>query len=214
MNCDLLKMSKDEQEILKIQYEKLIKARNFHYEHFNKWLMSFYVIIGALFVALYKIHTEPPIHVHMELCVAIVGYIVSVATLLSGKGYYYWETNWILLVHKFEKTYLKEENDIFKSRVYSVMADKNANNSICNPIMGANISTSKVALAITWFITVLWGMIAIYFVIKMLYVDCLHSMCCRVIVSVLASIVSTQILLYIGGILFPSDLHNLDELKQ
>ena len=34
----------------KYQYEKLIAARNYHYDNLNKWLMSFYVIIGALFM--------------------------------------------------------------------------------------------------------------------------------------------------------------------
>ena len=30
------------------QYQRLIDARNFHYENFNKWSLYFYAIIAAL----------------------------------------------------------------------------------------------------------------------------------------------------------------------
>lgn len=145
------------------QYERLINARNFHYENLNKWLMSFYVIIGALFLALYTLHGNGNHHV-MELCVAIVGYMVSIAALLSGKGYYYWETNWIMLVHHFEKIHFAKKEE----RIYSIFANSNANNSVCSPLIGANVSTSKVMLTLTACIAVLWGTISTYMAIQLL----------------------------------------------
>lgn len=191
------------------QYKRLIDARNFHYENLNKWLLTFYAIIGALFVALWTLHKEAALHQYMELCIAIVGYVVSVGAILSIKGYYYWETNWIMLVHHFEKVNIENKED----RVYSVFANKSINNSACCPISGANISTSKVALAITWFISQVWGMIVIYFFLDMMKCDCLKEACCQLIVAILASIILTQMLIVIGVNLLASDLSNLDDLK-
>ena len=206
------------------QYERLIAARNFHYDNLNKWLMSFYAITAALFVALYKLHGDS-VHQLMELGVAIVGYMVSIAALLSGKGYYYWETNWIMLVHNFEKKYLvdvekynankekylKEAKDDY--RVYSIFANFGTNNNILMPTAGANISTTKVALVITWFISMLWGMIVAYLSIEQFNCVCINVQCCKVIVAGLISFFVTQVFIYIGGMRCPSNLQNLDNLK-
>ncbi len=146
------------------QYQLLINARNLHYDNLNKWLMSFYVIIGALFVAMQAIHIGDHPHRYFELGIAIAGYIVSIAAFLSCKGYYYWETNWIMLVHDYEERKIARLED----RTYGVFGNMEANKSLWNPIMGANVSTTKVALAMTSIITVLWGAIIIYFSINLL----------------------------------------------
>ena len=36
------------------QYELIIKARNFHYQEFNKWSRYFGLVVSALFVAYYR----------------------------------------------------------------------------------------------------------------------------------------------------------------
>lgn len=211
------------------QYERLIAARNYHYDNLNKWLMSFYVIIGALFVALYSLHKGNG-HQLMELCVAIVGYIVSIAAILSGKGYYYWETNWIMLIHKFEKTYLldrrkyeadketylRDAEDDY--RVYSVFADKNANNDIHKLTTGANISTSKVALAITWLITILWGALVIFFGVYLLLHNCkcIDALLAKLLVGCVSVVVAygmTQGLLRKANEHFYSNLEEIDDLE-
>ena len=187
------------------QYQRLIEARNFHYNNLNKWLMTFYVILGALFVAFYTVKG-----LENQVIVAIVGYIVSIAALLSGKGYYYWETNWIMLVHDFERRHIESQED----RVYSVFANMSANNSICCPTKGANISTSKVALAITAFISWLWGAIMIYFLLKWASCPCLEK--CKLLKILLAGLGSyplTQGLVWLGGKLFPSEMKPLDDLQ-
>ena len=62
------------------QFQRLLAARNFHYDNLNKWLMTFYVIIGALFVAFYSVDEN-----EYRFIVAIVGYLVSLSAFLSGK---------------------------------------------------------------------------------------------------------------------------------
>lgn len=191
------------------QYQRLIDARNFHYENLNKWLMSFYVIIGALFLALYTLHGNGNHHV-MELCVAIVGYMVSIAALLSGKGYYYWETNWIMLVHHFEKIHFAKKEE----RIYSIFANSNANNSVCSPLIGANVSTSKVMLTLTACIAVLWGTISTYMAIQLLpklgielppsFFSLLLAFC--------ISCVLTPIISIMGVKCFGSNFENIDDL--
>ena len=140
------------------QYDRLIKARNYHYDNLNKWLMTFYAIIGALFIAFYKLYPHG-----IAILIAILGYVISIGTLFSIKGYFYWEVNWIMLVHHFEKVNYKKKDD----RVYSVFANIKTNNSLC-PTDGSNISTTKVALAITAFIAIIWGMISFYYGINLL----------------------------------------------
>ncbi len=202
------------EELRDKQYERLIKARNFHYENLNRWLMTFYVILGALFVAFYTIHTKEAT-LKVEIIVALVGYIVSIAAYLSGKGYYYWETNWIMLVHHFEKTYFKEIIEEYGDdmRVYSVFANKNVNENISSIKEGANISTSKVALAVTAFIAWLWGTIVIYMGINLLpapYSE--YDVWIKIIFSLPLSIVLTQCLVRLGGVAFPSYMKSLDDL--
>ena len=65
------------------QYQRLIDARNFHYENFNKWSLYFYAIIAALFVGYYQIENN----IVLSSVIALVGYVVSICCYLSGKGY-------------------------------------------------------------------------------------------------------------------------------
>lgn len=186
------------------QYEWLIAARNFHYENLNRWLITFYAIIGALFVALYHIHGS---HHLMELCVAIVGYVVSIAALLSGKGYYYWETNWIMLIHQYEQIEIDRNVD----KVYSIFANKEANNQAYNPFAGANISTTKVTLAITTFIAVLWGVIVFYF--SVFPNGTKEDFAIHITISVIVSAIVTFVAMLLGALFFPSNLDNIADLE-
>ncbi len=202
----------DQEEILQKQYDRLIGARNFHYNNLNKWLITFYAIIGALFVALQALHCGEQPHRYLELCVAVVGYIASIAAWLSGKGYYYWETNWIMLIQNFEKRYLVGLND--DCRVYSVFANCKVNNDINSLTKGANISTSKVALVITAFIAYLWGMIAVYLLINLIPQSVWEpEMCCKIVIPCMASFALTQLLLCSCAQWLKSDMNFLDDLK-
>ena len=198
-------MTDDEQK----QYDRLIAARNYHYDNLNKWMMTFYVIIGALFVAFQAIHCGEYLHRHLELGVAIAGYMVSVAAVLSGKGYYYWETNWIRLVQEYENNHVQVKTE----RVYSVFANMSANNFLSNPTKGANVSTSKVSLAMTFIVAVLWGTIVIYMGTNLLG---WFKGDCKLIVVLIELIISAIItwgLMVCGTKLLPSKLDNLDDLK-
>ena len=101
------------------QYQRLIDARNFHYENFNKWSLYFYAIIAALFMGYYHVGGN----IVLSSVIALVGYVVSICCYLSGKGYYYWEINWIRLLHNYEKEVLKETKDHEEMRVYSRFYD-------------------------------------------------------------------------------------------
>lgn len=193
----------EQEEIMQKQYDRLIAARNYHYDNLNKWLMSFYVIIGALFVAFYKLYPKD-----IAIVIAILGYLVSLAALLSGKGYSYWETNWILLLQGLERKVIIRQNE----RVYSVMADKEANNDAMNPISGANVSTTKVALLITSIITVSWGVIAICMGIDMLgWLE--RMLFVKIGIGLVISAIVSWLLMWAGSKRLHSDIDNLGDLK-
>lgn len=199
----------DQEEKIQKQYDRLINARNFHYENLNKWLMTFYVIIGALFVALQAIHCGEHPHRHLELGIALVGYMVSIASVLSGKGYYYWETNWIRLVQEYEEKHIQIKTE----RVYSVFANMSNNNSLSNPVNGANVSTSKVALAMTFIVATLWGAIVLYFGTGLLGCFDGYNKLLVVLVEVILSALLTWSIIIRGIKLLPSNLDNLDDLN-
>ncbi len=141
------------------KYKILIAARNFHYENFNKWMTYFYVAIGALFIgytsiSVSKENIENNTFLLNLLC--ILGFICSVLWLLSAKGYYYWNINFITLVNHYEKEILKFPQD---ERVYFVFANKGTENQYFLPHRGANISTSKVAIFFAFLISCFWGIL-------------------------------------------------------
>lgn len=190
----------------KYQYEKLIAARNYHYDNLNKWLMSFYVIIGALFVAFYKLYSENPNN-KFVMIIAILGYIVSLGALLSGKGYYYWEYKWIERLYRFEKLVLKYNHD--DKQVYSALSNKKKHDNPYSPTDGANISTTQIALFVTSCITVTWGFITIMFGFFEMQFDIVS-----VLISMGASIVASYVFMLIGAVCFPSHLDGLDDLEE
>lgn len=192
-------------EKMQKQYDRLIAARNYHYDNLNKWLMTFYVIIGALLVAFYNLYPH-----NIAMLIAILGYIISIGAFLSIKGYFYWEVNWIMLIHHFEKVHFKSKDE----RVYSVFANKGTNNSL-DPIKGANVSTTKVALVMTTLIIVVWGIIIVFMGIN--YLPKLHVEITpkpvNIILSVIGSCVMTVVLLPLGCLTLRSNLDNLDDME-
>lgn len=139
------------------RYKLLIGARNFHYDNFNKWISYFYIAIGALFVGFCSLKTSNnPSSFELEIkMILFLGYIISLLWFLSCKGYYFWNINFITLVNNCEKD-LKPDP---KERVYFVFANKKTQNNYFNPISGANISTSKVAILFSFIITISWGIL-------------------------------------------------------
>jgi len=137
------------------KYRILINARNFHYENFSKWLTYFYIAIGALFVGYCSIVASEE-NKSLEYLLIILGFILSLLWYWSAKGYYFWNINFINLVNYYERDILKFEKS---ERVYSFFANKKTQNNYFNPISGANISTSKVAILFAFVITVAWAFI-------------------------------------------------------
>ena len=177
-------------EKMQKQYDRLIAARNYHYDNLNKWLMSFYLIIGALFVAFYSVKGE------YQIIVAIVGYVVSLSAWLSIKGYSYWENMWIEKLHRFEKNILKFTDEML---VYSNdNVDTDVHDNPFRPFKGANISTTKVAIFMTAFITIAWG-----FLILMLWFN-IKCEIAKILVATLMSIGLSYIFMIAGTKMLPS----------
>lgn len=134
------------------QYQRLIDARNFHYENFNKWSLYFYAIIAALFMGYYQIENN----FVLSCILALVGYIVSICCYLSGKGYYYWEISWIKLVQAYERRLIVEEGK--KSYyLYSIFVNKEGSSYPTKLLDGSNISSSKLSLLMSFVISAAWG---------------------------------------------------------
>lgn len=188
------------------QYQRLIEARNFHYNNLNKWLMSFYAIIAALFVAFYKLYAEQP-GSEVVMIIAILGYVVSLGALLSGKGYYYWEYKWIERLYRFEKLVLKYNHD--DKQVYSALSNKKKHDNPYCPTDGANISTTQIALFVTLCITIAWGFIIVLFG----FLDGQFEVV-NVLTSLGVSIVASYVFMLIGAAIFPSHLEGLDVLEK
>lgn len=187
------------------QYQRLINARNFHYENFNKWSLYFYAIIAALFAGYYSLRGQnQPIDEIIKWSILILGYIVSMCCYLSGKGYYYWEINWIKLIMHYEKQVLplkKEES------VYSIFANEKGLSNYWRIIKGANISSSKLSLIVSFSITCAWAiMIALQFVPE----KC--CCCCRAL-AIIGVLVATWLLSALVGKWLHSDLKNHDDLE-
>lgn len=186
------------------QYERLINARNFHYENFNKWSLYFYAIIAALFVGYYSLETKDGnVAENIKWCILVLGYIVSMCCYLSGKGYYYWEINWIKLIMHYEKQIwpLKKEES-----VYSIFADEKGLSNYWCIRKGANISSSKLSLIVSFTITCAWGiLIAMQFVAD--------KCCCCIALAIICALVATWFLLGLVGLGLHSDLSNHDDLQ-
>lgn len=184
---------------LKERFELLIKARNFHYENYSKWMTYFYVAISALFVAFYTIASKPETEIQdkylLEISLLILGYTVSLLWYWSSKGYYYWNINFICLVNYYETDIFKW-ND--KERVYSVFYDKSLQNNYTSPISGANISTSKIAILFAYIISNFWGFLFFY--------KCLSICCCGHFIIIITSLLLSVFTILTLSLIIPKNL--------
>jgi len=193
---------------LEDRYKTLIEARNFHYDNFSKWMTYFYVAIGALFVGYCTIISSDKSLPKVEYLLSILGFTVSLLWYWSAKGYYYWNINFITLVNYYEETLLKFDE---KERVYFVFANKKTQNNYLNPLTGANISTSKIAILFAFIISTVWG----YILISKLCSDYSCNCCfCSILLQVIISLVSVLILSYIIPVgLLKSKYDHFHDLK-
>lgn len=187
------------------QYERLINARNFHYENFNKWSLYFYAIIAALFMGYYHVGGN----IVLSSVIALVGYVVSICCYLSGKGYYYWEINWIRLLHNYEKEVLKETKDHEEMRVYSRFYDIKKSSFPMTLWKGANISSSKLSLWMSFAIACSWGFLSIKSMASKINILKDSRTTILVIIAILVTWVITYILALMPCI--KSDMHALSE---
>ena len=173
------------------RYKTLIEARNFHYANFNKWMTYFYVMMAAIFVALYTLVKEDKdyLNTYKEevISICIAGFIVGLFWYWANKGYYYWNINFITLVNHYEKNVLKLKEN---RRIYFVFANKNNQNDYLNPLKGANISTSKISILLFFIITLFWSS----FLLNILLINCIPNFWCRLLVSSILGVISILLL--------------------
>lgn len=192
------------------RYKLMIAARNFHYDNFSKWMTYFYVAIGAVFIGYYSIDYQK--HKFAEtfsVLLPVVGYIVSLLWYWSCKGYYFWNINFITLVNHYEEDLLKLRP---QERVYFVFANKENQNNYFNPISGANISTSKIAILFSFIITIVWAVLLIFEIPRLFdfrisgFVDILGAITLSIIITILISGILPKYFLY-SNIDHMPDLH-------
>lgn len=188
------------------RYEYLINARNFHYENFNKWTTYFYVAIGVLFVGYYTIELNSCKELIIEkIALLVLGYVTSLFWYWSTKGYYFWNINFITLVNDCEKKDLKLKP---KKRVYYVFANKKTQNNYWNPIGGANISTSKIAILFSFIISIIWSVLLLYKINEFTIIEL--PFCAIMCVSILLTLILSYT---IPSVLLKSKIDHFPDLK-
>lgn len=135
------------------QYQRIIEARNFHYESFSRWQNFFYMFVGALFIAFYSICGKN--YVFFEYCILALGYICSLFAFLSCRGYTYWWIHWNSKLTDYETNIFKcASND--RNSVFQSVCPPCVTGGILEP---ANVSTTKVATCLWFVITLVWGLV-------------------------------------------------------
>lgn len=71
-------------------YKLAISARNFHFDHFNKWMTYYYVAVAAIFAGFYNIKDD---NYQIKIGLLSLGFLVSILWHLSCKRYYFWVKN-------------------------------------------------------------------------------------------------------------------------
>lgn len=178
-------------EEIETAYKNAISARNFHLDHFNKWMTYYYVAVAAIFVAFYNLKKSD----NSSLVYGLLsfGFLVSALWHLSCKGYYFWTKNWLDIVLKFEKQLSDEQSiySIFSKRV------KNENNKLYLPTQSANVSTSKVTLLLSFVASWTWAF---------LIFDKLDCISINIIFKILFSLLTNLGLIWGLGLLLKSDI--------
>jgi hypothetical protein len=153
-----------------IRFKYLVKARDNINTLLYSWTTFFSVAIGALFVGYYTMASNiKPLKVEIVV-VSLVGYFVSLIWHWSCKGYYWWVKNWINLVMDCE------QNLPPQSRIYSCFFNKKNEGVYCNPVEPANISTGRLLGLFSFVVTLVWGFLFLYTVLKNYF--CISSLIC------------------------------------
>lgn len=173
---------------------KTISARNFHFDHFNKWMTYYYVAVAAIFVGYTNTFSK---NKETAITLILLGFIISVLWHLSCKGYYFWIKNWTYQINRLEK----ELSD--KNKVYSVFSTdvRDKNDNLLNPFESANISTSKVTLLLSFFVSIAW-----IYLLLVNTVSCCSECNCKIYLFSFLSLVITLLSIFLLGFFLKSDI--------
>ncbi len=207
---DIMEVNK-ETLTAKERYELLIKARNFHYENFNKWMAYFYVMIGSIVLGFSYIISKDDqysVKYHDEILIlSLGGFTISLLWHWANKGYYYWNINFITLINHYEKNILELKEP---ERIYFVFANKAVQNNYLYPFGGANISTSKISIILSYLFALFFGAYGFTRVLN----NCIKCEGLLISVSILATIFVIGLLSFaIANTLLTSNHKHFPDLK-
>ena len=192
------------------KYKLLIEARNFHTGQFSKWSTYFYVATGALFVGYYTINSNSlPANFSINIGLLFLGYITGLFWFLSCKGYYLWTIHFIRFLQYFEKeTFIGSSETRIYSSFYNIKKGKDKSKYI-SIREGANISTPKLAIAYAFIITIFWGSLICFEILKM---NCACNSIIFWTISLIVTIAVTLFLSRVVGSYFQSDIDEMEDL--
>jgi len=142
-------------KLIQSQYKSAIDARDKLNDNYHKWMTFYYVANAAILVSITTLFNKIGPSCGTSCILPLIGMLVCVFWNLSCKGYYYWSNSWIRLIIKFERQIANGDEDLM---VYSVFDEETAlhEDSLINPVKGANISTPKLTMIFSLCAILLW----------------------------------------------------------
>lgn len=177
-------------------YEQALKARSELKKDYNTWMNFFYIINGAVLLAM----TSDNVSEYGRIILSVVGLVVSIAWLLSCRGYRYWVDSWTRIVLLREREYFGEE------KVYGVLAEETKES--CEPLGTNNISTAKILQVISLFAILVWNIVLSY-----LSVDKIDEIIQKSIGILTLYLLITLLLIIVGIVWIKSDTANHKKIK-
>lgn len=177
-------------------YEQALKARSELKKDYNTWMNFFYIINGAVLLAM----TSDNVSEYGRIILSVVGLVVSIAWLLSCRGYRYWVDSWTRIVLLREREYFGEE------KVYGVLAEETKES--CKPLGTNNISTAKILQVISLFAILVWNIVLSY-----LSVDKIYEIIQKSIGILTLYLLITLLLIIVGIVWIKSDTTNHKKIK-
>ncbi|WP_379968917.1 hypothetical protein [Epilithonimonas sp. UC225_85] len=142
------------------RYKIAIEARHKLNDDFHKWMTFYYVANGAILISLNAVYQKNIVDNDSLLLLSLLGIITSILWNFSCKGYYYWSSNWIKLIKKFEK-------EVYGDKlVYGFFSNevKEGEKLIFYPFASKNISTPKLTMLFSLISIISWTSYSVYIV--------------------------------------------------
>ena len=129
-------------------------VRDFEIELFWKRTTYFSVLVGSLFIALYKTSNGgDDSGLFSQFLISVLGFIASLIWFLSNKGSKFWQENWELHIDQIEK-------DIGKNKLHSLILYRRSNKLFS--LGGDSFSVSKLNTLFSLIVCISWFFILVF----------------------------------------------------